>query len=104
MSWDKVKSEWQANITVDGKQKHLGNFEGNAHGEVEAALAYDTAARAVGRPETANLQAMAACAAAAPTAQLAAQDDAEETAAADLAYVHAAVAAAVAQLDDRRRS
>ena len=66
MSWDKVKSEWQANITVDGKQKHLGNFEGNAHGEVEAALAYDTAARAVGRPETANLQAMAACAAAAP--------------------------------------
>jgi hypothetical protein len=35
---------------------HLGYFEANARGEVDAALAFDAAARAAGRPEAANFE------------------------------------------------
>jgi hypothetical protein len=43
-------------IKVDGKQKHLGSFEGSARGQVAAALAYDAAVWAAGRPEKANFE------------------------------------------------
>jgi hypothetical protein len=46
--------EWFAQIVVVGEVKHLGHFEPSARGEVDAALAYDAAARAAGRPEMAN--------------------------------------------------
>jgi hypothetical protein len=56
VSWNQADGVWQAQILVDGKKEALGNFEGTARGEVDAALAYDAAARAAGRPESANFQ------------------------------------------------
>jgi hypothetical protein len=55
--WQKNTSTWDAGITVDGNTKHLGSFEATVRGEVDAALAYDAAARAAGRPEMANFKA-----------------------------------------------
>lgn len=40
--FDKASRNWTAQITVNGKKKHLGNFRE----EVDAALAYDKAAKA----------------------------------------------------------
>jgi hypothetical protein len=57
VSWDKPGSKWQAKINFDGKKKFLGVFEATARGEVDAALAYDAAARAAGWPERANFEA-----------------------------------------------
>jgi hypothetical protein len=56
VTWYKTRSKWKADITVDGEAKHLGYFEATARGEVDAALAFDAAARAAGRPETANFE------------------------------------------------
>ena len=56
VSWDKTSSKWRAKIESDGKQKSLGYFEATARGEVDAALAFDAAARAAGRPEKANFE------------------------------------------------
>ena len=56
MAWFKGTSKWHAQIRVDGKKKHLGFFEATARGKVDAALAYDAAVRAAGRPETANFE------------------------------------------------
>jgi hypothetical protein len=56
VSWDKKKSKWTAQIKVDGKKKFLGVFEATARGEVDAALAYDVAARFEGWPEKANFE------------------------------------------------
>jgi hypothetical protein len=56
VTWNKRKRKWETKITVDGKQKRFGYFEGTARGEVDAALAYDVAARAVGQAEKANFQ------------------------------------------------
>jgi hypothetical protein len=56
VAWNKTRSKWQAAIKVDGKSKSLGYFEATARGEVDAALAYDSAARAAGRPEKANFE------------------------------------------------
>jgi len=39
--WHEVSGKWRASIQVNGKQKHLGMFVD----PVDAALAYDTAAR-----------------------------------------------------------
>ncbi len=41
VSWQKSRRKWKATITVDGKNKHLGLFAD----ELEAACAYDAAAR-----------------------------------------------------------
>lgn len=41
VSWDKALSKWRAQIIKDRKRTHLGLF----NSEIEAALAYDTAAR-----------------------------------------------------------
>lgn len=41
VSWDKQHKKWRAKLTVGGKQIHLGLFPS----ELEAALAYDLAAR-----------------------------------------------------------
>jgi hypothetical protein len=62
VTWDKVGSKWRAEIKLDGKNKRLGYFAGTARGEVNAALAFDAAARAAGRPATANFQLQAATA------------------------------------------
>jgi hypothetical protein len=48
--------KWKARIKVEGKMKFLGNFEGSVRGEVHAALAFDQAARALGRHDTANFR------------------------------------------------
>ena len=56
VGWDKATSKWNASIKVDGKNKGLGRFEATARGEVYAALAFDVAARAAGRPEKANFE------------------------------------------------
>ena len=50
------KSNWRTFIMVDGKKKFCGGFEATARGEVDAALAYDVAVRAAGRPEKANFK------------------------------------------------
>ena len=63
VAWDKKSSKWRAKINVDGKDKRLGTFEGTARGEVDAALAFDIAARAAGRPEAANFEPPGAAAA-----------------------------------------
>lgn len=39
--WDKTHNKWQVRISVSGKRKHIGLFID----EVEAAKAYDTAAK-----------------------------------------------------------
>jgi hypothetical protein len=54
--WFKRDRKWQVQIRVNGKQKKLGAFEGTARGEVDAALAYDVAARFEGRLEKANFE------------------------------------------------
>jgi hypothetical protein len=51
-----VNSKWRAIIQVDGKYKTLGSFEATARGEVDAALAFDVAARVVGRLGSANFE------------------------------------------------
>ena len=57
VGWDKTsRSKWRADIRIDGQKKFLGYFEGTTRGEVDAALAYDRATRAVGRPEKANFE------------------------------------------------
>jgi hypothetical protein len=52
--WNTRSSKWISQIWIDGKSKSLGTFEASARGEVDAALAYDAAARAAGRPGKAN--------------------------------------------------
>jgi hypothetical protein len=54
--WYKCDGKWRADIKVDGKTEHLGRFEPTPAGEVDAAMAYDAMARAVGRPESANFE------------------------------------------------
>jgi hypothetical protein len=56
VSWHKHSSKWCAQFTVGGKQIFLGCFEATARGEVDAALAYDAAARAAARPQQANFE------------------------------------------------
>lgn len=45
VSWHKRRNVWQAHIRVSGKLKFLGEFRGTPEGEIEAARAYDAAAR-----------------------------------------------------------
>jgi hypothetical protein len=55
--WAKAKGKWKAEIKIDGKTEYLGSFEPTPAGEIDAALAYDSAARAVGRrPKSANFE------------------------------------------------
>jgi hypothetical protein len=56
VTWHKTNRKWTAQIMVDGKSQSLGYFEATARGEADAALAYDAAARAAGRPEKANFE------------------------------------------------
>jgi hypothetical protein len=56
VSWDKAEGKWQPSITIDGTVEHLGTFEASVPGEVDAALAFDAAARAVGCPAKANFE------------------------------------------------
>jgi hypothetical protein len=56
VTWDKINRKWQAAIMVDGEQTTLGRFESTARGEVDAALAYDEAARVAGRPGNTNFE------------------------------------------------
>jgi hypothetical protein len=58
VSWQKAARKWFVQIGVDGKQEYLGTFDATAVGEVDAALAYDKAARVAGRPEKANFEAV----------------------------------------------
>jgi hypothetical protein len=60
VTWNKSNRKWKASITIDGEVKHLGLFEATARGEADAALAYDAAVRAAGRPEKANFDPVAA--------------------------------------------
>jgi hypothetical protein len=60
VNWNKANSKWQAAITVGGKGKSLGSFAASARGEVDAALAYDAAARTAGRAEKANFESVSA--------------------------------------------
>jgi hypothetical protein len=46
MSWRKGASKWTAQITIDGKNTHLGSFDG----EEAAARAYDEAVARLERP------------------------------------------------------
>jgi hypothetical protein len=43
-----------ASIWDGTRKKRLGRFAGTTGGEVDAALAFDVATRAVGRPQEAN--------------------------------------------------
>jgi hypothetical protein len=71
VTWNKTDRKWHASIKVDYKPKHLGTFEGTARGQVEAALAYDVAARAAAQSEKANFQEVGASSKAAPKEQAA---------------------------------
>jgi hypothetical protein len=42
VSWDRTRGLWRASITIYGRTKHLGSFRA----EIDAARAYDDAARA----------------------------------------------------------
>jgi hypothetical protein len=46
VGWKKDCQKWQAQIKIAGKQRHLGLFGAGHSGEVDAALAFDTAVRA----------------------------------------------------------
>jgi len=46
VSWNKKQKVWKSKITNDGRETFLGNFSS----EVDAALAYNGAAIALGRP------------------------------------------------------
>jgi hypothetical protein len=46
VSWIKASKRWEAQITDKGKYSHLGHF----NTEEEAALAYNAAARRLGKP------------------------------------------------------
>ena len=57
VGWDTRSSKWLSQIWIDGKSKcskSLGFFEASACDQVDAALAYDAAARAAGCPGKAN--------------------------------------------------
>jgi len=45
--WHKRKGRWHSRIQVNGRQKHIGYY----NNEIEAALAYDEAAKINGYPE-----------------------------------------------------
>ena len=45
MTWEKRNRKWRAELKVDGRDAYLGMFAASARGEVDAALAYDAAAR-----------------------------------------------------------
>jgi hypothetical protein len=81
VSWNKIDRKWKVQIKVDGKSSHLGCFEATARGEVDAALVYDAAVRAAGRPEKANFELLSVitASAAAPAAATTAVLEAEET-------------------------
>jgi hypothetical protein len=64
MNWNKTHCKWYAQIKVDAKDKYLGSFEAITRGEVDAALAYDRATRAAGRPDRVNFAPVAGSAAA----------------------------------------
>lgn len=46
VGWNRAKGMWQAYVRVNGKLRHLGFFPEGPDGEVQAARAYDEAARA----------------------------------------------------------
>ena len=46
VSWHKQRKKWNAQITIDGKQKNLGYY----HDEKEAARMYDEQAALLGKP------------------------------------------------------
>jgi hypothetical protein len=58
VSWANHAGRWHAHLSVDCKRKYLGSFDDSARGEVDAALAYDVAARAAGREDVANFKAI----------------------------------------------
>jgi hypothetical protein len=55
--WNKSRKEWLVAALLDGKKvTYVGAFAGTPAGEVEAALAYDVAARAASLPNRANFE------------------------------------------------
>jgi hypothetical protein len=48
VAWYKRSRKWQAKVQIGGKDRHLGYFGAGHPGEVDAALAFDAAARALG--------------------------------------------------------
>jgi hypothetical protein len=51
VTWNKWVNQWKAQITVAGKTEHIGHFDD----EAEAARAFDTCARPLGRPTNFDL-------------------------------------------------
>ena len=48
VDWHKPNQKWRVTIKIAGRQRHLGYFGAGQPGEVDAALAFDAAARALG--------------------------------------------------------